>query len=189
MDYSRDYLASLTGRAGGGNLTDQELSHLKAAPPGDSNYTRAMALAAAHYEAKRDYKGHCAVAEGVLGQSRYKYSPEWNLEGAKCSLRNGKLDEATNRADTTISYQSDMTGSNKASRILLAYKIKARAKTAKYEADAKKNAGFGDEQLLNRAISAWTDVKNYAQGVGASGEVEKANREIQDLEARRAPKD
>ena len=189
MSYEREYLASLTGKAGGGTLSTAEIAHLKAAPSGDSNYLRAMALLAAHYEAKRDYKGHCDVTNGVLGQGRYKFNPEWTLEGAKCSLRNGLLDKAITQADTTIAYQSDMTGSNKSKRILLAYQIKAKARTATYESDAKKNAGFGDEGLLNRAVSAWREVKNYGQGVGNSRAVEQANREIEDLDARRAPKD
>ena len=189
MSYDREFLATLTGKAGGGTLSTAEIAHLKGAPSGDANYLRAMALLAAHYEAKRDYKGHCEVTTGVLGQSRYKYNPEWTLEGAKCHLRNGQLDKAIASADTTIAYQSDMTGSNKSKRILLAYQIKAKARTATYESDAKKNAGFGDEGLLNRAISAWREVKNYGQGVGNSRAVEQANREIEDLEARRAPKD
>jgi hypothetical protein len=189
MSYERDYLDGLIGKAGGGTLSEGELAHLKAAPPGDSQYLRAMGLLAAHYEAKRDYKGHCDVANGVLAQSRYKYKPEWTLEASKCALRNGKLDSAIALADTTLSYQSDMSGANKGKRILLAYQIKAKARTATYESDAKKNAGFGDEGLLTRAISAWREVKNYASGVGNSRSVEQAIREIEDLEARRAPKD
>jgi hypothetical protein len=189
MSYEKDYLASLNGKAGGGGLDAQEIAHLKSAPVSDPNYLRAMSLVAAHFEAKKDWKSHCEIANGVLAQSRYSYNPEWTLEGAKCSLRNQELDKAVKQADSTISYQSDMTGANKPKRVLLAYQIKAKAATAKYEADSKKNAGFGDEGLLNKAIAAWKETANYATGINDSKGVENATKEVQDLEQRRAPKE
>ena len=76
---------------------------------------------------------------------------------------------------------------NKAKKVLLAYVVKAKAYTAKYEDDAKVNAGFGDEQMLNRAINAWKEAQNYASNTGASRQAEAAGKEIEDLEARRAP--
>ncbi|MEE2827637.1 MAG: hypothetical protein VX498_00495, partial [Myxococcota bacterium] len=188
-DYSREYLASINATAASGGLAADEVSHLKACPPSNSNYERAMALLVAHYERKRDYKNHCSVATTVLGSSRYKYNPSWNLEGAKCALRNGQLSKAISLADNTISYQGDMAGGNKGRRIVLAYQTKAKARTKQYDIDAKANAGFGNEQLLNKAIAAWEDVRNYAQGIGHSSAASSANREIEDLEARRAPKE
>jgi len=187
MDYSKDFLASLGSSAGGGKLDATQIGHLKGCPTNEPYYTTAMALLAAHYEAKRDYKSHCEIAKGVTAQGRYKYNPEWTLETAKCALRNGQLDTAISQADTTISYQSDLGSRNRAARVLLAYQIKARANTAKFDNDAKANAGFGNDQLLNRAASSWQEVRNYAQGVGNSRAVEQAQREVDDLDARRAP--
>ena len=185
MSYDRDYLASLSGKAGAGGLSGDEVNHLKAIPSNDSNYSRALALVAAHYEAKRDYKGHCEVTKMVLGNSRWKYNPDWNIEQAKCALRNGQLTTAISAADTAISYQVDLASNTRAKRVLLAYQIKARARTAQYEADAKANAGFGDPRKLEGAISGWREVKNYASGVGDSSAASDADREIADLEARR----
>ena len=125
----------------------------------------------------------------MLGQARYKYNADWNLEGAKCSLRNNQYDAAIAQSDRTIADQQNMASSTRGKRVLVAYKIKARARTKLYDVDAKKNAGFGDERLLNYGIMAWEEVRNYARGVGDSGAVSEAEREIADLEQRRAPKD
>ena len=119
MSYDKDFLASLATKASGGTLTDGEVSHLKAAPTGDANYSRALALVAAHYEAKRDYKGHCDASKQVLAQSRWKYSPDWNLEAAKCNLRNGDLEGAVRAAETAISGQMDLAADSRTKRVLL----------------------------------------------------------------------
>ena len=189
MSYDRDYLASLGGKAGSGGLSAEEIAHLNAAPGSDPNFSRAMALVAAHYEAKKDYKGHCRTTTAVLSQSRWKYNPDWNLEAAKCFLRNGDLNGAVRAAETAISGQMDLASATRTQRVLLAYQIKARARTAAYDADAKKNAGFGEIRLLNTAISAWKEVQNYAGGTGQSSASASAQREVDDLEARRPPED
>ena len=147
-----------------------------------------MNLLAAHYDRKRAYKSHCKLTESVRSQSRYKYNPDWSLEGAKCALRNGKLSDAIRLADGTIADQQNMASSSKGPRLLVAYKIKARARTTLYDSDAKKNAGFGDERLLNYAIMAWEETRNYARGISDSRTIDEATREIGDLEERRAPK-
>ena len=185
MSYDRDYLASLSGKAGGGGLSSDDLNHLKAAPTNDGNYGRAMALVAAHYESKRDYKGHCETANAVLAVSRWKYTPDWNLEAAKCRLRNGDMNGAVRAAETAISAQMDLAAGSRTKRVLLAYQIKARARTAQYETDSKANAGFGDNRLLNTAISSWKEVENYANGTSQSTAATASKREIEDLEARR----
>jgi tetratricopeptide (TPR) repeat protein len=187
MSYDKEYLATLAGKAGGGSLSAAELSHLKACQPNDPNYVRAYFLLAAYYEKKGDRKGHCETTKTVLAQSRHKYNPEWNLEGAKCSLRNGDWDGAAKLADNALSSQQDMSANTRSKRVLLAYRIKAKAFTTKYEKNAKENSGFGDAQLLNRAISAWMEVRNYASGVGNNKVLEAAKREVEDLEARRGP--
>ena len=160
---------------------------LKEAPVGTPEYERSYALIAAHYEAKKMYKDHCATINTVLEQSRYKYNPNWNLESAKCLLRNHDYNGAVEAAGRTISGQMDLPSSSKTKRVLLAYKIKASARTAIYEADAKKNAGFGEIRFLDQAISAWKEVENYAGSVGVAKDADKAKREIEDLEQRRPP--
>jgi hypothetical protein len=189
MSYDRDYLASLGSRAGSGELAADEVAHLKAAPARDPNFSRAMALVAAHFESKRDYKGHCSVTTTVLASSRWKYNPDWNLESAKCKLRNGDLTGAVRSAETAISGQMDLAVATRTKRVLLAYQIKARARTAMYDADAKKNAGFGEVRLLTTAISAWKEVQNYSTGTGQSSAATAADREVTDLEARKPPED
>ena len=189
MSYEREYLASIAGKANSASLSAAELNHLKAAPVNDPLYLTAMAIGMAHHESKRDYKSHCEWAKAVTDQGRYKYKPEFTLELAKCHLRNGAFDSAIRQSETTISYQTDMGAANRGVRVTLAYQIKAKARTAVYEADAKKNAGFGNEQMLNKAVAAWTEVRNYAKGVGLSKAIEQANREIEDLDQRRAPTD
>jgi hypothetical protein len=189
MSYDREYLASIAGKANSGGLSAGELNHLKAAPTNDPNYLTSMAIGMAHFEAKRDYKAHCEWSKTVTDQGRYKYKPEFQLELAKCHLRNGRFDDAIKSAETTISYQTDMGSAKRGLRVTLAYQIKAKSRTALYETDAKKNAGFGNEQMLNKAVAAWTEVRNYAKGVGLSKVIEQANREIEDLDQRRAPTD
>ena len=189
MSYEKDYLASLVPQANAGTLGEQEIAHLKSAASNDPQYLNAMSILVANFEKKKDSKAQCGIAKDVTDQGRYKYNPEWTLQLAKCNLRNGQLESAIQNADTTISYQSDLSSKARASRVILAYQIKARARTSIYEADAKKNSGFGNEQFLVRAIAAWQEVRNYAQGVGSQRNVDLANREMEDLEQRRAPKD
>ena len=104
------------------------------------------------------------------------------------TLRNGRLTDSISLADRTISDQQNMASSSKGRRLLVAYKVKATARTKLYDGDAKKNSGFGDERLLNYAIMAWEEVRNYARGIKDSAGVDKANVEITDLEGRRSPK-
>ena len=62
--------------------------------------------------------------------------------------------------------------------------MRAVSKTQLYETDAKNNAGLGDEILLRGAIQAWTDYKNYAAGIGSAKGQQRADRELDDLEAK-----
>ena len=80
-----------------------------------------------------------------------------------------------------------MASSSKGRRLLVAYKVKATARTKLYDIDAKKNAGFGDERLLNYAIMAWEEARNYARGIRDTAGVDQATVEISDLEGRRSP--
>ena len=188
MSYDKVYLAGLAGKAGSGGLSDAEIGHLKAATPGNDAFGRAYALLAAHYESKKNYKGHCEIANAVVAQAAHKYNPDWNLELAKCRLRNGEYDGAAKAADNVVSEQMNLAAQTRAQRVMLAYQIKAKARTAQYEADAKKNSGFGDERLLNMAIGSWREVKSWAQNVNDNNGAESANRELTDLESKRAPK-
>jgi hypothetical protein len=188
MSYDKAFLATLAGKAASGGLSDAEISHLKAAPPSNDGFGRAYALLAAQYEAKKNYKAHCEVSTAVQSQGAYRYNPDWNLEVAKCRLRNAEYDGAAKAADNVVSGQMDLAAQTRTARVMLAYQIKAKARTAQYEADAKKNSGFGDERLLNMAVSAWKEVKNWAQNINDPNGAEAANRELSDLENRRAPK-
>jgi hypothetical protein len=191
--YDTNYLANLSGKAKGGSLSTAELRHLKACQPNDPNFKRAYALLVLHYDKKGDKEAHCMTARTVLGHGRYRYDPEWNLQGAKCSLRKGDWDEAMSHADTTLSNQNLLSvsgdgyfgGIARAKRVLLAYQIKAKALTMKYEVNAKNNAGFGDIRLLNSAVSAWLDVRNHAFKFDDRMAAERARLEVEDLEARR----
>ena len=55
-----------------------------------------------------------------------------------------------------------------------------------YDDNAKANSGLGDEGKLNAAIQSWSEFKNYAAGIGNQAALQKCEREIADLEARRA---
>lgn len=186
MSYDKAFLASLESKARTGSLSDAEVSHLRGAPVADEAYGRASAVLAAHFEAKKNYKAHCEVANAVLTQGRYKYNPDWNLEAAKCRLRNGDFEGSAKAADAAVSAQMDLPAGTRPQRVLLAYQTKARARTAIFEADAKKNAGMVDGGLLNRAVGAWREVSNWAVSIGDNGAATAAAKEVADLEAKRS---
>jgi len=175
----------MSGRASAGRLTSDELRQLRSLPKSHSQFTLAWATAMKHAEVKGDYKGHCEAARRIIELPRNKYHPEWNLEFAKCQLRNGDFEAAIRSIDRTLADSMSMTGSTKMQRLLLAYEIKARGRTRLYDDHAKANAGLGDEIKLNAALQAWTSYRNYAVGIGDQQALRKSDREIADLSARK----
>ena len=184
LSYEADYITSLAGAAGGGSLERNVVSHLQAVPGDHPNYWRAWATVMKNAEAKKDYRGHCEATEKVMTVSRFKYNPEFNLEMAKCHLRNGRLLEAVDNADRTIGNAMDLSSRSKTQRLLLAYKIRAKCRTTLYAKDAQAAAGLADRNKLNMAIQAWTDYSNYATGIGNTKAQQEADRELADLKAR-----
>jgi len=178
-------IASMSGRASSGRLTREELRALRSLPNSHPQFTLAWATAMKHSEVKKDYKGHCEASRKIVELPRNKYHPEWNLEHAKCQLRNGQLDAAIRSIDRTLADSMSMTSSTKMQRLLLAYEIKARSRTKLYDDHAKANSGLGDEIKLNAALDAWTGYRNYAAGIGDQQALRKADREIGDLSARK----
>lgn len=185
MSYDKDYIASVEAKAGAGQLTTQEVAHLQGIPKDNSNYTRAWSAVARDAESKKDYKGHCGATQKIMELSSNKYHPEWNLEQAKCQMRNNDLAGAIRSADNTIGNAMDMSASTKQQRLLLAHEIRARCRTKIFDDDAKANAGLANEGKLNQAVQAWTDFLNYATGIGNSAGIQKAEREIADLNSRK----
>ena len=185
LTYERDSIASLGSKAAGGSLSDTELGHLKGVAPDHPNYTLAWATVMKNSESKRDYKGHCDAASKILELPGNKYHPEWNLEMGKCQMRNGQWDAAVRSIDKTLADSMAMSGSTKTQRILTAYEIKAVCRTRGYDENAAANAGAGDDVRLSQAIQAWSEYRNYASGIGNTRALQKAEREIQDLTARR----
>ncbi len=183
--YEKESIASLGSSASDGKLDDSEIRFLQAIPSDHANYTLAWATVMKNAEAKRDYRDHCEASEKILTLNRNKYHPEWNLEMGKCHMRNGRWDQAVSSIDRTLTDSMGMTGSTKVSRLLTAYEVKAVSRTAMYDENAKANSGAGDEGKLAGAIQAWSEYRNYASGVGNQRALQKAEREIADLSARR----
>jgi len=154
-------------------------------PADHPNYTIAWAAVMANAEAKKDYKAHCDATAKIMEKPGNRYHPEYNLEQAKCKMRNGDLAGAIDSVDRTVGNSYDMNPRSKTARLLLAYEIKARCRTKLFDDNAKANAGMGDEGKLNSAIQAWNEYKNYASGIGNQNALQKAERELADLEARR----
>jgi hypothetical protein len=185
LTYERDSIASLGSKASGGSLSDSELGHLRGVPGDHNSYTLAWATVMKNAEAKRDYKGHCDAATKILELSGNKYHPEWNLEMGKCQMRNGQWEAAVRSIDKTLADSMAMSGSTKTQRVLTAYEIKAVCRTRLYDDNAAANAGAGDDVRLSQAIQAWSEYRNYASGIGNTRALQKAEREIDDLTARR----
>jgi len=120
-----------------------------------------------------------------MEKPRNKYHPEWNLEMAKCHMRNGRYAEAVRSVDRTLGDSFGMSAATKVERLLLAYEIKAQSRTKLYDNHAKANSGISDKNKLNSAIQAWMECRNYASGIGREKAVAKSNREISDLEQRK----
>ena len=184
FDYEKGSIAALASRAAGGRLSTDEVRILQAVPGSSPQFTLAWATVMKQAEVKKDYKGHCEAANKIVEKPRNKYHPEWNLEVAKCQLRNGQLESAIVSVDRTLSDSMSMTGSTKLKRLLLAYEIKARSRTRLYDDHARANSGLGDDQKLNSAIEAWTAFRNYAAGIEDQMSLRKADRELGDLRAR-----
>jgi hypothetical protein len=184
LSYESPYLKSLASSASSGSLESSVLSHLRAAPEDHPNYWLAWATVMKNSEGKKDYKGHCDATERVMLIPRFRYNPEFNLEMAKCHLRNSRLEKAVDSADRTIGNAMDLSASSKTQRLLLAYKIRAKCRGLLYAIDARSAAGLGDSNKINMAIQAWTDYSNYATGIGNSKAQQEADRELADLKAR-----
>ncbi len=136
-------------------------------------------------EAKRDFKGHCEAATTIIALPQNKYHPEWNLELGKCQMRNGQWDAAIRSVDRTLTDTYGLAAATKVQRLLTAYEVKAVCRTRIYDDNARANAGAGDETKLAAAIQAWSEYRNYASGVGNQRALQRAEREIADLTARR----
>jgi len=185
--YEKESIASLGMSASDGKLDADEIRFLQAIPSDHGNFTLAWATVMKNAESKRDYRGHCEASEQILALSQNKYHPEWNLEMGKCHMRNGRWDQAVSSIDRTLTDSMGMTGSTKVTRLLTAYEVKAVSKTALYDANAIANSGAVDDGKLSAAIQAWSEYRNYASGVGNTRALQKAEREIADLSARRDP--
>ena len=185
MSYDKNAVAGLSGKAAGGALTDTQRRALQNVPADSPQFTLAWATVMKNAEVKKDYKGHCAAAAKVMQKPRNKYHPEWNLELAKCQLRNGSYVAAVRSVDRTLGDSFGMSAATKVDRLLLAYQIKAQSRTRLYDNHAKENAGVSDKNKLNSAIQAWMEYRNYATGIGRDKAVVKSNREISDLEQRK----
>jgi len=185
MSYDKATIQALTGKAAGGALTDTQSRALQGVPSDNPNYTLAWATVMKDAEVKKDYKGHCAAVDKMMEKPRNKYHPEWNLEMAKCHIRNGRYLKAVGSVDRTLGDSFGMTAASKTRRLLLAYEIKAQSRTKIYDDHAKANAGLSDKNKLNSAIQAWTEYQNYASGIGDEKALQKSKRELGDLEERR----
>ena len=185
MSYDKESINSLSGRAAGGTLTDTQSRALQNVPADSRQFTLAWATVMKNAEVKKDYKGHCEAAKQVMVKPANRYHPEWNLEMAKCHIRSGRFEDAVRAVDRTIGDSFSMTAATKTQRLLLAYEIKARSRTAIYDAHAKANAGVSDKNKLNSAIQAWMEYRNYAGGIGSDKAVARGNREVADLEQRK----
>jgi len=185
MSYDKQAIAALASKASGGALTDTQTRALQGVPVDHPNYTLAWATVMKNAESKKNYKGHCEAAAKVMKLPRNKYHPEWNLEQAKCQLRNGRYLDSVKSIDRTLGDSFGMSAATKTRRLLLAYEIKAQSRTRIYDDHAKANSGLSDKNKLNSAIQAWMEYRNYASGIGDQKALQKANREVADLEERK----
>ena len=185
LSYEAEVLGSLKTKAVAGSLSDDQLAFLEAVPDDNPRFTEVLAIAMRDAEAKRDFKRHCSLTNRIVKKPENRYHPEWNLELAKCRLRNGDFEGSIDAVDRTLTDSMGMTSSTKVRRLLLAYEIKAVCRTRIYDGHAKANSGIGDEAMLNNAIAAWTAYRNYAAGVGNARATQKAEREIADLTVRK----
>ena len=185
MSYDKESIKGLRGKAAGGALTDSQSRALQNVPSDSPQFTLAWATVIKNAEVKKNYKGHCEAVTKLMEKPRNKYHPEWNLEMAKCHMRNGRYAEAVRSVDRTLGDSFGMSAATKVERLLLAYEIKAQSRTKLYDNHAKANSGISDKNKLNSAIQAWMECRNYASGIGREKAVAKSNREISDLEQRK----
>jgi hypothetical protein len=103
---------------------------------------------------------------------------------AKCHMRNGQWSAAVRSVDRTLSDSFGMSAATKSKRVLLAHKILAISKTQLYEKNAEQNAGLSDDTKLRSAIQAWEHYKTFARGVGNKAAMQRADKELADLEGK-----
>jgi hypothetical protein len=185
MSYEKDAITGLSSKAAGGALTDTQSRALQNVPGASPQFTLAWATVMKNAEVKKNYKEHCAAAAKVMEKPRNKYHPEWNLEMAKCHMRNRRYAEAVRSIDRTLGDSFGMTASTKVERLLLAYEIKAQSRTKLYDNHANANAGMSDKNKLNSAIQSWMEYLNYATGIANQKAMTKGKRELLDLEQRK----
>ena len=164
MSYDKESIKGLRGKAAGGALSDSQTRALQNVPSDSPQFTLAWATVMKDAEVKKNFKGHCTAAAKVMEKPRNKYHPEWNLEMAKCHIRNGRYLEAVRSVDRTLGDSFGMTAATKVERLLLAYEVKAQSRTKLYENDAKAQGQRNWPALLvcqNLPASSVSESKNW----------------------------
>jgi hypothetical protein len=182
--YEKQELQAFGSTASAGDLERDDVDHLKAVPSNHKNFTLAWSTVLKNADSKRDYREHCSAAQRIMSLPQNKYHPEWNLEMAKCHMRNGQWSAATRSVDRTLSDSFGMASATKSKRMLLAHQIRAISKTQSYEKNAQSNSGMSDDVKLRSAIQAWTDYKTFARGIGDTSALQRADKELADLEGK-----
>ena len=182
--YEKAEIKALGSAAGSGSLDRDDIDHLKEVPANHKNFTLAWSTVLKDAESKENYRDHCSAAQRIMSLPQNKYHPEWNLEMAKCHMRNGQWSAAVRSVDRTLSDSFGMSGATKSKRVLLAHKILAISKTQLYEKNAESNAGLSDDAKLRSAIQAWEHYKTFARGIGNTAALQRADKELADLEGK-----
>jgi hypothetical protein len=182
--YEKAEIVALGSAAGRGSLDGDDVEHLKEVPASHKNFTLAWSTVLKDAESKENYGDHCSAAQRLMSLPQNKYHPEWNLEMAKCHLRNRQWSAAVRSVDRTLSDSFGMSAATKSKRVLLAHKILAVSKTQLYEKNAESNAGLSDDTKLRSAIQAWEHYKTFARGVGNTAALQAADKELADLEGK-----
>ena len=182
--YDKDEIVALGTDANRGTLDRDDVDYLKKVPGSSKNFTLAWSTVLKDADTKRNYRDHCNAAQRLMSLPENKYHPEWNLEMAKCHLRNSQWSAAVRSVDRTLTDTYGMAAATKSKRILLAHEIRAISKTQIFEKNSESNSGLTDDVKLRSAIQAWTDYKNFARGTGDTSAQQQADKELADLEGK-----
>ncbi len=172
-------LGDMASSARRGNLRVEELERLQAIEPESSLYNSGRALLLAHFEARRDTRGHCEVAVETLRQPANQAAPQFHLEMSKCHLRQGRHQDALESARIAEMNAQDIPARVRADRQLKIWEVQAKAYKGLYQST-------DDLDYIADSIAVWKRYLHMANNTYRQRESDRAEREINSLESLQA---
>jgi len=166
----------LTGRAVNGRLSSNEVQDLRVISANSASYNASRAVLLAHFEANQDFRSHCELAEEAIVQPANLADPQFNLEMGKCHLREGRYNEALETARIAEMHAQDIPSRIRTDRQLKIWEVQAKAYKGMYQVT-------DNLDYVADSIVVWERYRHMATNTYREREIDRAEREIRNLES------